>query len=115
MTKVGGLLLRPFVVAHTLPLIPHGVDNGFPSDHTVLCMTMAGVVALQHKWFGSVLIVLALLVGASRVLAGLHHPMDILGGIGIAFVSVAFGHFSAPHVQRFRKADNPNKNGYTPD
>lgn len=104
LTKVGGLLVndpRPFVVAHTLPLIPHGTDNGFPSDHTVLCMTVASVFVLRKKWLGGVLMLCALLVGMSRVLAGLHHPLDILGGVGIALVAVAFGHFSAPHVQRF--------------
>lgn len=118
LTKVSGLLIndpRPFVIAHTLPLIPHGPDNGFPSDHTVLCMTLAGIVALQRKWFGSVLIVLALLVGASRVLAGLHHPIDVLGGVSIALVAVACGHVSAPHAHRLLLAHTLMKDGNTPN
>jgi undecaprenyl-diphosphatase len=103
-TKLGGLLIndpRPFVIAHTLPLIPHGADNGFPSDHTVLCMTVAGVLALRKQWIGGMLALCALLVGAARVLAGLHHPLDILGGIAIALLAVAGGYYIASCVERF--------------
>ena len=28
----------PFVVENVAPVIPHSVDNGFPSEHTILAM-----------------------------------------------------------------------------
>ena len=40
---------RPFVVEHVQPLIQHATDNGFPSDHTLLTMTVAAIVFVYHK------------------------------------------------------------------
>ena len=74
LVKVAGALFydtRPFVVDHTAPLFAHPADNGFPSDHTALTMFLA-------------LIVLSLLIGASRVAAGIHTPLDIIAAVAIA-------------------------------
>lgn len=79
---------RPFVVEHIQPLIPHAANNGFPSDHTLLTMTIAGIVFIYHKRLGLILAILALTIGISRVLAKVHHPIDILGSIVIAVISV---------------------------
>jgi undecaprenyl-diphosphatase len=78
---------RPFVVEHVKPLIEHAPDNGFPSDHTLLTMTIAAVVFAYNKKLGVVLFVLALFVGGSRVLAKIHHPLDIAGSTLIAIVA----------------------------
>src|SRR3979409_1476675 len=48
VSKIGALLYndpRPFVAGHFIPLIPHEPDNGFPSDHVLLC---AGIAALIY-------------------------------------------------------------------
>ncbi len=84
---------RPFVVGHFKPLIPHAADNGFPSDHTAISMGAAFVIYLFNKKAGIILATLALLVGISRVLAGIHHPIDIFGSVIIALVAVAAAHF----------------------
>jgi undecaprenyl-diphosphatase len=84
--KAAGLLWddpRPFVVDGTTPLIPHGTDNGFPSDHTTLAMAVAVVVLLRHRVAGSILVGIALLLGGSRVAAHVHHWPDILAGLGV--------------------------------
>ena len=78
---------RPFVVDHSTPLIAHGVDNGFPSDHTALAAAVAVVVLVWHRRTGAVLLVLAALLGTSRVLAGVHHVPDILGGYGVGLAA----------------------------
>ncbi len=70
---------RPFVVGHFAPLIGHSADNGFPSDHSLLTSAVATLVAYFHLPLGLLLWVLALAVGASRVYAGIHHPIDVLG------------------------------------
>lgn len=75
---------RPFVVEHIKPLIAHAADNGFPSDHTLLTMAIASVVFAYNKKLGAVLFVITFLVGAARVLAYVHHPLDIIGSIVIA-------------------------------
>lgn len=79
---------RPFVVEHTQPLIPHAANNGFPSDHTLFAMTIAGIVFLYHKKVGLLLVVLAIIVGIARILAKVHSPVDIVSGAVIAVLAV---------------------------
>lgn len=78
---------RPFVVDNFKPLVPHEADNGFPSDHSLLVGAIASVVLVYKRQIGLVLAILALAVGISRVLAGVHHPIDILGSFIIAALS----------------------------
>ncbi len=75
---------RPFVVGHFTPLIAHSPDNGFPSDHSLLTSAVATLVAYFNFPLGLLLWVLALAVGASRVYAGIHHPIDVLGAYAFA-------------------------------
>lgn len=75
---------RPFVLEHIKPLISHAADNGFPSDHTLLTMAIASVVFAYNRKLGAFLFFVALLVGTSRILARIHHPLDIVGSTGIA-------------------------------
>jgi undecaprenyl-diphosphatase len=96
VSKIGGLLYddpRPFVVGHFVPLIPHEPDNGFPSDHVLLCAGIAAVIYPSRKVLSLVLWVLTLLVGMSRVHVGLHHSVDIIGSIGMAIAVAAFSNF----------------------
>ena len=77
---------RPFMVDNFTPLIPHEPNNGFPSDHTLLSAAIATVIYPLSKKVGAISWVLAILVGTSRVLAGIHHPIDIAGSIIIAIL-----------------------------
>ena len=85
---------RPFVVDNFTPLIPHEPNNGFPSDHTLLSAAVATVIYPLSKKVGAISWVMAILVGTSRVLAGIHHPIDIAGSIIIAI----FGGFITYHI-----------------
>ena len=77
---------RPFDVGHFTPLIPHAPDNGFPSDHTLLCSATASIVFFYNKKKSALLWFMTALVGASRVYTGLHHGLDIVTSIIIAAV-----------------------------
>ncbi|EKD43534.1 MAG: Bacitracin transport permease protein BCRC [uncultured bacterium] len=83
---------RPFVVGNFLPLIAHGSDNGFPSDHTLLSTAVAVVVYLYNKKIGIILGLLATLVGLARVASGVHHLADIFGSIMIAVLVTMLMH-----------------------
>ena len=72
---------------HSTPLIAHGVDNGFPSDHTALAAAVAVVVLAWHRRTGALLLVLAALLGTSRVLAGVHHVPDVVAGYAVGLVA----------------------------
>lgn len=81
---------RPFVVDSSVrPLFAHPADNGFPSDHTALAMTVALLVGLYRRWVGAVLVVASVLVGVARVAAHVHHTQDIVAGLVIAVIAVA--------------------------
>lgn len=82
---------RPFVVDDVVPLFLHVADNGFPSEHTLLAVVIACLVYIQHKKTGLALLLLAVVIGIARVIAGVHHPIDIVGAllIGVFSVSIA--------------------------
>lgn len=83
---------RPFVVENVQSLIPHIANNGFPSEHTLLVATVALLVYTEHRVIGIMLAVVALLVGIARILANVHHSIDVGGSIMIALVSVVLAH-----------------------
>ncbi|EKD46745.1 MAG: undecaprenyl pyrophosphate phosphatase [uncultured bacterium] len=92
ISRIASLLYfnpRPFVVGNFVPLIEHANNNGFPSDHTLLSAAIAMVIFFYNKKLGSLLLFLALLVGVARILAGVHHALDIAGSFAIA-CTVAF-------------------------
>ncbi len=84
---------RPFVVEHITPLIAHAPDNGFPSDHTLLAMTIACIIFVYNRKLGIILACVAVSIGIARVAASIHHPLDIIGSIVIAIVATYFGVF----------------------
>ncbi len=84
---------RPFVVLHVLPLIPHPADNGFPSDHVLLTMWLALLVFVYDRKVGFALVIVSLAVGSARVLALIHHPVDVLGSIVIALAAWGIARF----------------------
>lgn len=77
----------PFVVTGAAPLIAHAANNGFPSDHMLLGATLASATLAYNRGLGALLWLLALLVGASRVLAGVHHGVDITAAAAVAALS----------------------------
>ena len=91
LARVGSMLYnnpRPFVVDHVAPLFQHAADNGFPSDHTLITAAIAmAIFAVSKKW-GLVLLLGSVIVGYSRVLAHVHHVLDILGSL--AFVGIGY-------------------------
>lgn len=78
---------RPFVSGQFVPLVVHAADNGFPSDHALLLSTVAMVFWWANRRASIGLWIFAVLVGVSRVAAGVHHPIDVLGSMAIAIVA----------------------------
>lgn len=84
---------RPFVVKNIEPLIPHAADNGFPSDHTLLAAVITLIVFTYNKTLGVILFIITLIIGSSRIVAEIHHPIDIIASIAIAFVAFYLSRF----------------------
>src|SRR3954454_10198520 len=81
---------RPFQTHHVHQLLAHDPGQSFPSDHATAAfgVAFAVLVFLSRRW-GVVLILVALLIGFSRVYDGVHYPGDIGGSILCAAVGVA--------------------------
>jgi len=74
---------RPYLVNGTNPLAGHFSDGSFPSNHTAAAFAVSVSIFLhRHKW-GIPLIIFSLAIGVSRILGGVHYPLDILAGAAI--------------------------------
>jgi undecaprenyl-diphosphatase len=80
---------RPFVTlanVHQL-LFKSPLNASFPSGHTVLAFALAFSVFYKNKIWGSIFLILAMLIGLGRIFVGIHYPLDIIGGILVAFLA----------------------------
>ncbi len=79
---------RPYDIMEELqPLITRPKDFSFPSGHTGSSFAVAAVFYRNlPKQFGIWMILLAALIGLSRLYLGVHYPTDVLAGmlLGIA-------------------------------
>jgi undecaprenyl-diphosphatase len=83
--------------AHPRPSVPHPLltpldPYSFPSGHTSFAAALGFAMYTFHKRSGIILLILALIIGASRVLAGVHFWYDIVGGfaLGALIAWIAF-------------------------
>lgn len=67
-------------------------NPGFPSDHALFTMflTLAVWFETRRKTLATILLVLTLLVCLGRVLALVHTPLDIAGGILVALIGAVW-------------------------
>ncbi len=96
--------LRPFVlykdiIQFTRFFPVSSPDFGFPSDHTAIAFVIAFVIWLDNKKIGRIFIILALLIGISRIFTGVHFLTDIIAGIIVA----AFSSLLAKRILLFFK------------
>ena len=87
---------RPFI---NLDIIPLYKETGFsfPSEHMAVFTAIAISMFLINKGAGFVFLIIAILVGLSRIVIGVHYPVDILGGFVVGFI------FSLIFIQIFKK------------
>lgn len=103
IARILGLFIshtQPFDVGGFEPLIPHEVNNSFPSDHTLVSGIAAAIAWLHSRSIGALLFASALLVGTARVAAGLHYPVDIAASLVLAVCAVWAARQSLALVRR---------------
>ena len=71
---------RPFVEFSNVQVLGSATGFAFPSGHATFFMALAIAIFLLHKKAGYIFIIFALLIGLARIVAGVHFPVDILGG-----------------------------------
>lgn len=97
-------LERPFELMGVAPGAAYLDNPGFPSDHAlfVMAITLAVWFETKNKLITAVLAVFVVLVCVGRVLALVHTPLDIIGGIAVSLIG-ALWYFTAPEYQSKRK------------
>lgn len=94
---------RPFVSNSLIPLISHSPDNGFTSDHTLLASAIAAAIFYFDRKAGMLFFTLAIIIGIARIVAGVHHLVDILGSFAIVFiVSFLINRYLLPKVMNLK-------------
>ncbi|WP_144529961.1 undecaprenyl-diphosphatase [Peribacillus simplex] len=68
-------------------LVEKAVNNSFPSDHTIIFFSFCITFWLFKRGWGILWVILAVLVGISRIWVGVHYPADVLVGAIISIVS----------------------------
>ena len=74
---------RPYdCISALVPLVPKPLDYSFPSGHTGSSFAAAWVMYRSlPKKAGIPVLVLAVLIGLSRLYVGVHYPSDVLTGV----------------------------------
>ncbi|WP_317051769.1 phosphatase PAP2 family protein [Clostridium neonatale] len=81
---------RPYDTYDYEPLVDYekGKGQSFPSRHTASAFIIAMACLYLNHTYGFIVMFIAIIVGVTRVLAGVHYPTDVIGG---AVISILFG------------------------
>jgi undecaprenyl-diphosphatase len=83
---------RPFITHTSISLAAAPLDRySFPSGHTLHAVSFTWQAVAHFPELGWVLVPLAAMIAASRVVLGLHYPTDVLAGAGIGSALAAAG------------------------
>lgn len=95
---------QPFAeLSEVNTLIDMSVNNSFPSDHTIIFFTMTVSFWLFKRKHHNLWVVLAFIVGLSRIWVGVHYPADVAAGAMIGATMAYIGYLSLPNVSFMKK------------
>ncbi|MEV8508342.1 phosphatase PAP2 family protein [Actinoplanes sp. NPDC051475] len=132
VTGIGALLLDPSLkalVARVRPVVEdpvaHAPGNSFPSGHALGSMIVYGALLLvflpavsarHRKWFVTVMAVIVLAIGLTRIALGVHYASDVLAGwfLGAAWLGVTAYAFRVWR-REIGRPEVPLENGLEPE
>lgn len=86
---------RPYDKLNYEPLgkYKRGKGQSFPSRHTASAFIIGMACLYINKPYGILMLILAVLIAASRIISGVHYPKDVLAGGSISLVLGYIGFF----------------------
>lgn len=94
-------------------LIANPKDFSFPSGHTLAAFETAVTIFLFNKKFGIPAIIIAILIGISRLYLFVHFPTDVLGGAALGTILSVIVYYTGNKIlnkKTERESDNIKKN-----
>ena len=74
-------MARPAAALSSVSPLLDKTGNAFPSGHATFFMALAVSIYFFHKKAGIIFMLAALLIGLARIVAGVHFPVDVFGGL----------------------------------
>lgn len=96
---------RPFALRDVALLIEAPHDYSFPSGHTAVSFAAAGALSFMKARGSRPALILASLIGLSRLYLYVHFPTDVLGGVLVGLFCGFFGAYLTKKLPFFR--ENP--------
>ncbi|MES2930395.1 MAG: phosphatase PAP2 family protein [Patescibacteria group bacterium] len=81
---------RPYIVFQDVHSLFVESGYAFPSGHSATISALAFSIFFVNKRLGYVFFAVALLIGIARIAAGVHFPVDIIGGYILGFLIAFF-------------------------
>lgn len=82
------IISRPFLLKIGYQYIEHINNNAYPSKHAVIIFTFSiSLYIWYNKALGISYFIIGILICSSRILLGIHWPLDIISSLLISFFS----------------------------
>lgn len=98
--------MRPFEKLGVEPGAAFLPNPGFPSDHALFAMflTLAVWFSTRNRYIAGAMLGLTLLICIGRVVALVHTPLDVIGGLLIAFTGIIWYRHTRKKAVQYRKS-----------